>query len=85
MSVLVGFSAVCYFLLGIRLVGGKRELGSLPLGVAFFVISLWVFGGAVEMMASAYPVFLVGRAGHFVGTAFVPVFLLLCFREFTGG
>jgi len=84
MSVLVGFSAVCYLLLGIRLVTGKREIGSLPLGVAFFVIALWVFGGAVEMMARTYAVFLAGRLGHFIGTAYVPVCILLCFREFTG-
>ena len=84
MSVLLGFSAVCYFLLGVRLLGGKREIGSVPLGLAFLVIAYWVFGGAIEIMATSYPAFLVGRVGHYVGTALVPVFILLCFREFTG-
>jgi diguanylate cyclase (GGDEF)-like protein len=84
MSVLIGFSAVCYFLLGVHLISGKREIGSLPLGAAFIIISYWVFGGAIEMMANTYSVFMIGRVGHFVGTAFVPVFILLCFREFTG-
>jgi diguanylate cyclase (GGDEF)-like protein/PAS domain S-box-containing protein len=83
-SVLLGFSAVCYFLLGVRLMSGKREIGSLPLGVTFVVISLWVLGGAIEMMATSYVVSSVGRVGHFVGTAVVPVTILMCFREFTG-
>ena len=84
MSVLIGFTAVCYFLLGVRLIAGKRETGSLPLGAAFIVISCWVLGGAIEMMAADSTLFLFGRVGHFVGTALVPVFILLCFREFTG-
>jgi diguanylate cyclase (GGDEF)-like protein/PAS domain S-box-containing protein len=84
MSVLLGFSAVCYFLLGVRLIAGKREIGSMPLGAAFIVIACWVLGGAVEVMATSFPVFMTGRVGHFVGTALVPVFILLCFREFTG-
>ena len=40
-SVFVGFSAVCYFLLGVRLAGGQRELGSVPLGIAFLIIAWW--------------------------------------------
>lgn len=84
MSVFVGFSAVCYFLMGVRLTGGKREIGSVPIGIAFLVIACWVLGGAVEMMATSETAFLVGRVGHYVGTALVPVFILLCFREFTG-
>ncbi len=84
MSVFVGFSAVCYFLLGVRLIGGKRELGSVPLGIAFLIIAWWIFGGAIEMMATTEATFLVGRVGHYFGTALVPVLILLCFREFTG-
>jgi PAS domain-containing protein len=80
----LGFSAVCYLLLGVRLMGGKRERGSLPLGIALLVISLWVLGGAIEIMAPNFVVFTVGRVGHYLGTALVPVFILLCFREFTG-
>ena len=83
-SVFVGFTAVCYFLLGIRMIGGEREVGSIPLGAAFLVIAVWVFGGAVEMMATSETVFTAGRVGHYVGTALVPVFILLCFREITG-
>ena len=83
-AVLLGFSAVCYFLLGLRLMGGKREIGSLPLGMAMLVIAMWVLGGAVEVMATNFVAFTVGRVGHYVGTALVPVFILLCFREFTG-
>ncbi len=83
-SLLLGFSAVCYFLLGVRLLSGKREIGSLPLGVTFLIISLWVLGGAVEMVATSFVAFTAGRVGHFIGTALVPLTLLLCFREFTG-
>ena len=84
MALLLGFSAVCYFLLGLRLITGKREIGSVPLGTAFLVISYWVFGGAIELMAPSEAVFLTGRIGHFIGTAIVPVMILLCFREFIG-
>jgi len=84
LCLLLGFSAVCYFLLGVRLVSGKREIGSLPLGVTFLVLSLWVLGGAIELMATSYVVFSVGRVGHYLGTSLVPVALLMCFREFTG-
>ena len=84
MALLLGFSAVCYFLLGLRLLTGKREIGSMPLGAAFLIISYWVLGGAVELMAQSEAVFLAGRVGHFIGTAIVPVTILLCFREFMG-
>lgn len=83
-SVLIGFSAACYFLLSVRLASGKREIGSLPLAFTFMVIGLWVLGGAIETMATSYFAFSVGRVGHFAGTAVVPVTLLICFREFTG-
>ena len=83
-SALVGFSAVCYFLLSLRLFGGKRETGSLPLAITFLIIGFWVLGGAIEMMAPGYVIFSVGRMGHFLGTALIPVVLLLCFREITG-
>lgn len=84
LSVLLLFSAVGYVLLGIRLLKGEREIGSLPLGITFLVISYWVLGGAIEQMADSFVVFSVGRIGHFVGTALIPVTILVCFREFTG-
>jgi len=84
MSVLLGFSAVCYLLLGLKLLSGRREIGSKPLGAAFIVIAYWVFGGAIEMVAPSFAVFTIGRVAHYVGTALVPVLILLCFREFTG-
>jgi diguanylate cyclase (GGDEF)-like protein len=84
LSVLLFFSAVCYALLGMRLIGGTREVGSLPIGATFIVIGIWVLGGAIELVAPNYLVFSIGRTGHFVGTAFVPVAILICFREYTG-
>lgn len=84
LSVLLCFSAVCYVLLGMRLISAQREVGSLPIGATFIVIGVWVLGGAVELMATSYVVFSIGRTGHFLGTALVPVAILICFREYTG-
>ena len=84
LSLLLIFTAVGYGLLGIRLLGGKREVGSLPVGATFIAIGIWVLGGAVELVAPNFLVFTVGRTGHFLGTALVPVTILICFREYTG-
>jgi diguanylate cyclase (GGDEF)-like protein len=84
LSVLLFFSSVCYGLLGMRLISGKREVGSLPVGAVFIIIAVWVLGGAVELVAPNFLVFSIGRTGHFFGTAFVPVAILICFREYTG-
>jgi len=85
LSVLLIFSAACYLLLGIRLITSKREIGSMPIGVLFVVICLWVMGGAIELLSTTFPVFSIGRTGHFIGTALVPIVALVCFREYTGG
>ena len=84
LSILLIFSAGCYFLLGTRLVASRREIGSVPIGVLFLVISIWVVGGAIELLASSFTVFSVGRTGHFVGTALTPIVAYVCFREYTG-
>ena len=83
-SIALGFSAVCYFLLGVHLISGKREVGSLPMGITFVIVGLWVLGGAVELVAWDLSIFNIGRLGHFLGTAAAPVTILLCFREFVG-
>jgi len=84
LSILLIFSAACYLLLGVRLMLVKREVGSVPLGLLFAVISVWVMGGAVELMSTSFTVFSIGRTGHFVGTALVPVAAYVCFREYIG-
>lgn len=84
LAVLLVFSAVCYALLGLRLTGGPREVGSAWVGATFIIIGIWVLGGAGEMLATSYLAFSIGRMGHFLGTALVPVTLLICFREYTG-
>ena len=84
LSILLGFSAVCYMLLGIRSFGGQKEIGSVPLGITFILIGFWVLGGAVEFIAPTEKLFTFGRMGHWLGTALVPVSLLLCFRQYTG-
>ena len=84
LSVLLGFSAACYVLLGLRVTGGSNDAGSKPLGLAFVVMGLWIFGGGIELISSSYTVFSIGRMGHWVGTALLPVVLLICFRQYTG-
>ena len=78
------FAAACYALLGLRLVVLKREVGTVPIGVLFMVIALWVVGGGVELLSTTFIGFSIGRTGHFVGTALVPVVAYVCFREYTG-
>jgi diguanylate cyclase (GGDEF)-like protein len=84
LSVLLMFSAACFFALGLRLVAAKREAGTMPIGLMLVVISIWVVGGAVELMATNFTVFSIGRTCHFVGTALLPVAAYYSFRAYTG-
>ena len=84
LSIMLMFGAGCYLLLGARLVASQREVGSLPIGVLFIVISIWVSGGAIEMLADSFVIFSIGRTGHFIGTALAPIVAYVCFREYTG-
>ena len=84
LAALLIFATACYFALGVRLIVGKREIGSIPIGVLLLVIAAWVVGGAIELMAADFFVFTIGRTGHFVGTALLPVAAYFCFREYTG-
>ena len=84
LSVLLACCAICYMLLALHVLGGKRELGSLALRVTFVLIGWWVLSGAFELMATSLPMFTIGRAGFLIGTALVPVSLLICFRSYTG-
>lgn len=84
LSVLLVFSAACYLMMGSRLVASKREIGSMPIGVLFVVISIWVVGGGIELLAEDFVVFSIGRTAHFIGTALVPIVAFVGFREYTG-
>ena len=84
LSVLLVFSAACYLMMGSRLVASKREVGSMPIGVLFVVISIWVVGGGIELLADNFTIFSIGRTGHFIGTALVPIVAFVGFREYTG-
>ena len=84
LSILLIFCAACYFLLGARLIMHKQEAGSTPLGVLFVIVGCWVMGGGIELLATSFTMFTVGRTGHFIGTALVPVVACLFFREYTG-
>jgi diguanylate cyclase (GGDEF)-like protein len=84
LSVLLVFSAACYLMMGSRLVASKREVGSMPIGVLFVLISIWVVGGGIELLAENFTVFSIGRTAHFIGTALVPIVAFVGFREYTG-
>ncbi len=84
LAVLLLVTAASYALLGGRLIIGKREIGTAPIGTLLIIISLWVLGGAIELVASSFAMFSIGRTGHFVGTALVPVAAYFAFREYTG-
>ncbi len=84
LSILLIFSAACYVLMGISMITARREVGSVPIGMLFVVISFWVMGGAVELMSESFTVFSIGRTGHFIGTALLPLAAFVCFREYTG-
>ena len=84
LSVILMISAACYLALGLRLVAAQREGGSVPMGLLFVVMGLWVVGGAIELMSTTFYVFSIGRTGHFIGTALLPVVAYFCFREYTG-
>lgn len=84
LAFLLILSAACYLLLGVYLISKRRDAGTIPTGLLFIVIGIWVIGSAIELMSSSFDVFSIGRTGHFVGTAFLPVVLYVCFREYTG-
>ncbi len=84
LSVLLVFSAACYLMMGSRLVASKREIGSMPIGVLFVLISIWVVGGGIELLAENFTVFSIGRTAHFIGTALVPIVAYVGFREYIG-
>ncbi len=78
-------STATYAYLGVRLMRLKREVGSAPLGALLCVMSFWVLGGAVELLSGdSFYVFSIGRTGHFIGTALLPLVALVTFREYTG-
>ena len=83
-AVLLTCSAACYLALGLRLVMAKRDVGTMPIGLLFLVVSIWVLGGAIELVSTTFTVFSIGRTMHFVGTALLPVAAYFCFREYTG-
>ncbi|MCP4299725.1 MAG: diguanylate cyclase [Gammaproteobacteria bacterium] len=84
LSVLLVFSAACYLMMGSRLAASSREIGNMPIGALLVVISFWVAGGAIELLSTSFVAFSIGRTGHFIGTALLPIVAYVCFREYTG-
>ena len=83
MSALLLLTALGYVSLGARILAARRGSGNPAIGVLFLLVSVWVAGGALELVATTLPVFLVGRTAHFIGTALIPVVALVGFREYT--
>jgi len=83
LALLLILSAGSYLLLGFSIIALKRGVGAIPVGLLFIVVSVWVAGGAVELLATSLTGFSIGRTGHFVGTALVPIVALAFFREYT--
>jgi diguanylate cyclase (GGDEF)-like protein len=84
LAILLLLSAISYLVLGLRLTLTKREAGVRAIGCLFFVICVWVAGGAIELLSSSFVGFSIGRTGHFVGTALLPVCAYFSFREYMG-
>ena len=84
LAVLLIVSSITYMVIGVRLVVAKREVGTVPIGVLFAVVSIWVLGGAIELLSSSFFVFSIGRSCHFIGSAFLPVVAYVAFREYIG-
>jgi diguanylate cyclase (GGDEF)-like protein len=83
LTILLTFAAACYLLLGVRLITSRRGVGTVPLGVMMVIISIWVMGSAVELMSTSFYIFSIGRTGHFIGTALLPISVFVMFREYT--
>ena len=83
LALLLMLSAGGYLLLGSSIIVSQRGVGAVPVGILFVVISLWIAGGAIELLATSFTVFSIGRTGHFIGTALVPIVALIFFREYT--
>lgn len=84
LATLLFVAAAGYLLLGAHLLAARRETGSLPIGAIFALMAPVVAGGGIELIATTESVFNLGRVGHFVSTALLPVAAYVCFREFTG-
>ena len=84
LAVLLLISATTYMVLGVRLVMARREVGTMPIGILMGIVGIWVLGGAVELLSSTYYAFSIGRTGHFIGSAFLPVAGYVSFREYIG-
>jgi diguanylate cyclase (GGDEF)-like protein len=86
-TVLAAILFICaagYLILGVHLLASRRETGTLPIGTIFLLVTPILAGGAVELFAVSEFVFNIGRTGHFLSTAFLPVAAYVCFREYTG-
>jgi PAS domain-containing protein len=76
--------AVGYLLLGARQLTRSGERVSAAPAILFFVIAIWVQGGAIELRADSVPAVMLARTAHIIGAAALPLLLFLCFREYIG-
>lgn len=84
LAVMLTLGAAWYLVLSRRVLASRRGAGREPTGANFCLVSFWALGGAVELMATSYEMYAIGRTGHFIGSAMVPISTYLIFREYTG-
>jgi len=84
LTLLMAIAAGGYLLLAFRLLRKERSAGSLPLGLVFVMLAIWVAGGALQTGLSSLLFFSAGHVAHYVATALTPILILICFRELTG-
>lgn len=77
-------SAVGYLLLGARQLTRSREGAGIGPAILFFVIAVWVQGGAIELRAESLAALTLSRTAHIIGAGALPLLLFVCFREYIG-
>jgi len=76
-------SGFCYGILAVRFLRPPREPGQLAMALVGLGVSVWVLGGAAQLVTDSYLIYTLGRLGHICGAAFVPVGLAVAFRAYT--
>lgn len=76
--------AVCYVLLGARQLGRSGQGAGIALAAVFFMIAIWVQGGAIGLRADSAAALTLARTAHIVGASALPLLLFICFREYIG-
>ena len=83
LTLILATSALGYALLAVRLWWTRIEVNR-RVGTAFFLVALWAFAGVLQLRVGFPLLIEIGRVGHFVGAALLPLVVLIAFRSYTG-